>query len=225
MKLLVATRSPGKQREVRRLLTGSGIDVVFPDEAGVDRSQSEDRLELGDSFAANARAKAEYFTKQTGLPTVADDSGLEVFALGGEPGVRSRRWAGAQGTEKDVDAANNALLLSRLSGAPESKRRARYRCVLVLYRKPNGFPETFEGACTGRVLESPAGNSGFGYDPLFWSDDLQKSFGEAIDEEKDAVSHRARAFGALLTALGYPLSDKSSADSAPGPTDSLTDSQ
>lgn len=225
MKLLVATRSPGKQREVRRLLTGSGIDVVFPDEAGVDRSQAEDRLELGDSFAANARAKAEYFTKQTGLPTVADDSGLEVFALGGEPGVRSRRWAGAEGTEKEVDAANNALLLSRLSGAPESKRRARYRCVLVLYRKPNGFPETFEGACTGRVLESPAGTSGFGYDPLFWSDDLQKSFGEATDEEKDAVSHRARAFGVLLTALGYPLSDKSSADSAPGPADSLTDSQ
>jgi XTP/dITP diphosphohydrolase len=225
VKLLVATRSPGKQREVRRLLTGSGIDVVFPDEAGVHRSQAEDRLELGDSFAANARAKAEYFSKQTGLPTVADDSGLEVFALGGEPGVRSRRWAGAAGTENEVDAANSALLLSRLSGAPESKRRARYRCVLVLYRRPSGFPETFEGACTGRVLESPAGTSGFGYDPLFWSDDLQKSFGEATDEEKDAVSHRARAFGALLTAIGYPLSDKPSADSAPGPADSLTDSQ
>ena len=225
MKLLVATRSPGKQREVRRLLTGSGIDVVFPDEAGVDRSQSEDRLELGDSFAANARAKAEYFTKQTGLPTVADDSGLEVFALGGEPGVRSRRWAGAEGTEREVDAANNALLLSRLSGAPESKRRARYRCVLVLYRKPNGFPETFEGACTGRVLESPAGTSGFGYDPLFWSDDLQKSFGEATDEEKDAVSHRARAFKELLTVIGYPLTDKPSADAAPEPTDSSTGGQ
>lgn len=201
MKLLVATRSPGKQREVRRLLAGSGIEVVFPDEAGVPRSQAEDRLELGDSFAANARAKAEYFSKQTGLPTVADDSGLEVFALGGEPGVRSRRWAGADGTEKEVDAANNALLLSRLSGASESKRRARYRCVLVLYRKPKAFPETFEGACTGRVLASPAGLSGFGYDPLFWSDDLQKSFGEATDEEKDAVSHRARAFKELLPAL------------------------
>ncbi|HZN96820.1 MAG TPA: non-canonical purine NTP pyrophosphatase [Gemmatimonadales bacterium] len=205
MKLLVATRSPGKQREVRRLLAGSEIDVVFPDEAGAHRSQAEDRLELGDSFAANARAKAEYFSKQTGLPTVADDSGLEVFALGGEPGVRSRRWAGAEGTEKEVDAANNALLLSRLSGAPENKRRARYRCVLVLYRKPNGFPETFEGACTGRVLASPAGTSGFGYDPLFWSDDLQKSFGEATDEEKDAVSHRARAFRALRAAIGGSL--------------------
>lgn len=201
MKLLVATRSAGKQREIRRLLSGSGIDVVFPDEAGVLYSQAEDRLELGDSFAANARAKAEYFVKQTGLPTVADDSGLEVFALGGEPGVRSRRWAGVDGAELDVDAANNALLLRRLSGAPENRRRARYRCVLILYRKPNGFPETFEGACAGRILESPAGRSGFGYDPLFWSDDLGKSFGEATDDEKDAVSHRARAFGALARAL------------------------
>lgn len=202
MKLLLATRSAGKQREFRRLLDGSGIEVVFPDEAGVLYSQAEDRLELGDSFAANARAKAEYFAKQTGLPTVADDSGLEVFALGGEPGVRSRRWAGALGTEQEVEAANNAMLLRRLSGAPENKRRARYRCVLVLYRKPKGFPETFEGACGGRILEAPAGTSGFGYDPLFWSDDLQKSFGEATDAEKDAVSHRARAFEQLLSAIG-----------------------
>jgi len=201
VKLLVATRSTGKQREVRRLLAGSGIEVVFPDEAGVLYSQAEDRLELGDSFAANARAKAEYFAKQTGLPTVADDSGLEVFALGGDPGVRSRRWAGVEGAEVDVDAANNALLLRRLSGAPENRRRARYRCVLVLYRRPKGFPETFEGACAGRILEAPAGTSGFGYDPLFRSDDLGKSFGEATDEEKDAVSHRARAFGALVRAI------------------------
>lgn len=202
MKLLVATRSAGKQREARRLLAGSGFEVVFPDEAGVANSQEEDRLELGDSFAANARAKAEYFAKQTGLPTLADDSGLEVFALGGDPGVRSRRWAGAEGTEQEVAAANNALLLRRLSGAPEKKRRARYRCVLVLYRKPKGLPETFEGACAGRILEAPAGTSGFGYDPLFWSDDLQKSFGEATEEEKDAVSHRARAYKELLSAIG-----------------------
>src|SRR5678815_1234802 len=108
-------------------------------------TQEEDRLELHDSFAANARAKAEYFAKQTGLPTVADDSGLEVFSLGGEPGVRSRRWAGAEGTETQVTAANNAFLLKRLRGAPEARRRARYRCVLVLYRTPKGFPETFDG--------------------------------------------------------------------------------
>lgn len=201
MKLLVATRSAGKQREVRRLLAGSGLDIVFPDEAGVPPDSAEVHLELGDSFAANARAKAEYFARQTGLPTVADDSGLEVFALGGEPGVRSRRWAGADGTEVQVDAANNAYLLRRLSGAPENKRRARYRCVLVLYRTPRSFPETFEGACTGRILESPSGTGGFGYDPLFWSDDLGKSFGEATPEEKDAVSHRGRAFAELVAAL------------------------
>lgn len=204
MKLLVATRSQGKQREVSRLLEGSGLEVVYPDEAGVLYSQVEDALELNDSFAANARAKAEYFAKQTGLPTVADDSGLEVFALGGEPGVRSRRWSGVQGSEAEVDAANNAYLLRRLSGAPETKRRGRYRCVLVLYRKPGGFPETFEGACAGRILDAPAGTGGFGYDPLFFSDELGKSFGEATPEEKDQVSHRARAFNDLLAAIAPP---------------------
>ena len=201
MKLLVATRSAGKQREVARLLAGSGLEVVFPDDAGMHASQEEERLELQDSFAANARAKAEYFAKQTGLPTVADDSGLEVFSLGGEPGVRSRRWAAAQGTEAEVSAANNAYLLRRLSGAPEGKRRARYRCVLALYRKPTGIPQYFEGICAGRMLEAPSGSAGFGYDPLFWSDELEKSFGEATDEEKDSVSHRARAFAQLRTAL------------------------
>ena len=201
MKLLVATRSAGKQAEVRRLLGGPALEVVFPDDAGVFPTPAEALLELGESFAANARAKAEYFAKQTGLPTVADDSGLEVFALGGEPGVRSRRWAGVDGAEPDVEAANNAKLLSRLRGAPEAKRRARYRCVLVLYRTARAIPETFEGTCTGRILEEPRGTGGFGYDPLFWSDDLKRSFGEATATEKDAVSHRGRAFAALRAAL------------------------
>lgn len=204
MKLLVATRSPGKQREVHRLLAGSDLEVIFPDEAGVFASQQEDRLELGDSFAANARAKAEYFARQTGLPTVADDSGLEVISLGGEPGVRSKRWAGAQGPERVVDAANNAELLRRLRGAPEAKRRARYRCVLVLYRTPKSFPETFEGACTGVILDQPRGDGGFGYDPLFLSDELGKTLAEATPEEKDAVSHRGHAFAALRAALSPP---------------------
>jgi len=204
VKLLVGTRSPGKQREVRRLLADSGLDVVFPDEAGVLESPQEAGLELGDSFAANARAKAEYFAKQTGLPSVADDSGLEVISLGGAPGVLSKRWAGAPGPEHVVDAANNAELLRRLRGAPEAKRRARYRCILVLYRTPKAFPETFEGTCTGRILEQPQGEGGFGYDPLFWSDELGKTFGEATPEEKDAVSHRGRAFAALRAALSPP---------------------
>ncbi len=204
MKLLFATRSKGKQDEARRLFEGSGIEVVFPDQAGMPPNSDEDRLELGDSFAANARAKAEYFAKQTGLPTVADDSGLEVLSLGGEPGVRSRRWAGAEGTEAQVSAANNAYLLQRLRGAPENKRRARYRCILVLYRTPKGLPETFESACTGRILEETRGTGGFGYDPLFLSDDLERTFGEASGPEKDAVSHRGRAIAALREALDKP---------------------
>jgi len=199
VKLLVATRSTGKQREVRRLL--ADLDIVFPDEAGVLESLAEAGLELHDSFAANARAKAEFFAKQTGLPTVADDSGLEVISLGGAPGVLSKRWAGVTGPDAVVDAANNAELLRRLRGAPENKRRARYRCVLVLYRTVKAFPETFEGSCTGRILEEPQGTAGFGYDPLFWSDELAKSFGDATAEEKDSVSHRARAFAALRAAL------------------------
>ncbi len=183
------------------MLEGPGIDLVFPDQAGVFPGTEEDRLELHDSFTGNARAKAEYFARQTGLPTVADDSGLEVLSLGGEPGVRSRRWAGADGPEAQVSAANNAYLLKRLRGAPESRRRARYRCVLVLYRTPRGFPETFEGACNGRILEEPRGTGGFGYDPLFLSDELNQTFGEATAEEKDAVSHRGRAIAALREAL------------------------
>jgi XTP/dITP diphosphohydrolase len=132
---------------------------------------------------------------------VADESGLEVFHLGGAPGTRSRRWAGATGTAEEVDAANNAELLRRLAGAPELKRGARYRCALVLVRTVGAIPEVFEGECAGRILEAPAGTGGFGYDPLFCSADLGKSFGEATDAEKDRVSHRGRAFAALRAAL------------------------
>ena len=202
MKLLVATRSAGKQDEFLRLLGGAPHEVVFPDEVGLWPVAEEDGLESADSFAGNARRKAEHFARRSGLATVADDSGLEVLSLGGAPGVRSRRWAGAEGPEVEVDRANNAELLRRLLGAAEPRRRARYRCVLVLLRAPGAVPETFEGSCAGTILEEPRGDGGFGYDPLFFSDDLGKTFGEATREEKDAVSHRGRAFTALLEALG-----------------------
>jgi XTP/dITP diphosphohydrolase len=202
VKLLVATRSPGKQREVRGLFAGSGHEVTFPEEVGLWPIEEEDRLETADSFAGNARRKAEHFARRSGLPTVADDSGLEVLSLGGAPGVRSRRWAGAEGPEAEVDRANNAELLRRLLGAPAARRRARYRCVLVLLRTAVAAPETFEGACAGTILEEPRGEGGFGYDPLFLSDELGKAFGEAAPEEKAGVSHRGRAFRALLEALG-----------------------
>lgn len=201
MKLLVATRSPGKQREVGRLLSGAPFDVVFPDDAGVSESVAEDTLELHDSFQANARAKAEYFARLTGLPTVADDSGLEVFSLGGEPGVRSKRWAQATGTALAIDAANNAMLLRRLSGAVDARRRARYRCVLVLVRKPGAIPEAFDASCPGSIGVEPHGANGFGYDPYFVSDELGRTFGDATDAEKDGVSHRGLAWRSLLAAL------------------------
>ena len=201
MKLLVATRSAGKQREATRLLAGSGVEVVYPEDLNLFEEPAEELLEQSDSYRSNARAKAEYFARRAGLPTVADDSGLEVFYLGGAPGTRSKRWAGASGPAAAVDAANNAELIRRLKGAPELKRRARYRCVLVLVRREGALPEVFEGECAGRILEAPAGDGGFGYDPYFLSDDIGKSFGEATDEEKDAVSHRGRAFAALKTAL------------------------
>ncbi len=201
MRLLVATRSPGKQGEITRLLAGSGLEIGFPEDANVWESPVELGLEVHDSFQGNARAKAEYFARAAGLPTVADDSGLEVFSLGGEPGVRSRRWAGITGPEAAGVAANNALLLRRLAGAPAAKRRARYRCVLVLLRKATGIPEVFDFACGGTITTEPHGEGGFGYDPYFSSDDLGKTFGEATDAEKDAVSHRGRAVRALLAAL------------------------
>lgn len=204
MRLLVATRSPAKQAEIRRLLEPAGIAVLFPAEAGLPETPAEDGLELAETFEGNARRKAEHFARLSGLPTVADDSGLEVFALGGAPGVRSRRWAGASGTGADLDAANNAELLRRLGGASEARRRARYRCVLVLLRHAAAVPEVFEGTCAGRILESPRGQGGFGYDPLFYSDDIGRTFGEATPEEKDAVSHRGRALRALAHALGTP---------------------
>lgn len=205
MKYLAATRSAGKQREIRRILGPAGLEAVFPDEIGLDELPAEAALESGDSFESNARRKAEYFARLSSLPTFADDSGLEVFALGGAPGVHSRRWAGISGTDREVDDANNAELIRRLAGAPESKRLARYRCVLVFLRTASAVPTICQGDCTGRILEAPRGTGGFGYDPYFLSDELGKTFGEATAEEKDAVSHRGRA----LRALGHALQSRS----------------
>lgn len=208
MKLLVATRSEGKQREAARLLAAGSIEAVFPDDVGLLETVDEASLELGESFAANARAKAQHFARRSGLPTVADDSGLEVFALGGAPGVRSKRFAaafnaGLAGAE--LDAANNAELLRRLAGASAPRRRARYRCVLAYLSTPNAAVEIIEGTCAGSILEQPRGDGGFGYDPLFLSDDLGKTFAEVTGGEKDAVSHRGRAFRALAELLGVPI--------------------
>jgi XTP/dITP diphosphohydrolase len=196
-KLLVATRNPGKEREIRGILTDLPYDLVFLDEAGIAETSEEALIEQADTFEGNARHKAEYFAKRSGLPTVAEDSGIEVFALGGLPGVKSRRFAMFSGPMAAQDEENNRELLHRLSGLAPERRRARYRCVVVYLPRLDAVSYAFEGACNGRILEDRRGTGGFGYDPLFFSDDLGMSFGEASPEAKHAVSHRGRAFRAF----------------------------
>ena len=192
-------------REIRRILAAAGcpVEVESLEEARVRWKSDEERIEEHDSFLANARAKAEYFARLTGRPTVADDSGIEVITLGGAPGVRSRRFAPESGrlTGKELDAANNAELLRRLRGAEQARRRACYVCVAVLLRTPSAPPESFTGRSWGSVLQEPRGSGGFGYDPLFLHESLGKSFGEAAADEKDAVSHRGEAFRQVAAAL------------------------
>lgn len=206
-RLVLATRSADKVREIKVIM--AGVDIVSLEEARVPWSSREDTLEEFDSFQANARAKAEYFARLTGLPVVADDSGIEVLSLLGKPGVRSKRFApdASSLSGKELDRANNEELLRRLMGADEKRRRASYVCVAVLIRKPGGIPEVFEGRCWGRVLQAPQGTGGFGYDPLFYYEELGKTFAELTMEEKNAVSHRGEAFRQVAAALkAKPLS-------------------
>ena len=196
-KLLVATRNPGKEREIRAILADLPDELVFLNDTGIAETRQEEVLEQADTFEGNARHKAEYFCKLSGLPTVADDSGIEVFALGGLPGVKSRRFAMFSGPMAAQDEENNRELLRRLSGLPAERRRARYRCVVVYQPRPDAVSHAFDGVCNGRILEEGRGTGGFGYDPLFYSDDLGMSFGEASPEAKHAVSHRGRSFRAF----------------------------
>ncbi|MFQ6045592.1 MAG: non-canonical purine NTP pyrophosphatase [Gemmatimonadales bacterium] len=193
-RLLIATRNPGKQREISALLRDVPCEVVFPDDVGIWELEEESRLEEAATFEGNAVRKAVYFAKRSALPVAAEDSGIEVFSLGGEPGVRSRRFAMFEGPPDEQDAANNRELLRRLAGLPPQKRRARYRCVVGYVERPDSVPQTFEGQCMGAILTEPKGEGGFGYDPLFLSDDLGVSFGEADPRDKERVSHRGRAF-------------------------------
>lgn len=201
--MLVATRSPGKTREIRELFAGLPFHLVFPDEMELDRLPEEGELERAETYAGNAVFKARHFAQRGGLPTVADDSGIEVDALGGAPGVHSARYAlrDGSGAALPQDAANNALLLERLAGVPEEQRTARYRCVVVYLETPSAAPELVEATCDGRILPAPRGEGGFGYDPLFFSDDLQRGFAEVAAATKHRVSHRGRAFRALIEVL------------------------
>ena len=193
--LVFATRNKGKLVELRELLPG--IAVLAIDEVG---KPVPEVVEDADTFVGNAAKKAREVAEATGWPALADDSGLEVDALGGEPGVYSARWAGAHGD----DAANNRKLLAALAGVPAERRTARFRCALVL-ADPAGLlgAELVEadGAVEGVILDAPRGTGGFGYDPLFFCPELGQTFAEAGVGPKGHVSHRARAMAALAPRL------------------------
>ncbi len=197
--LLLATRSPGKLRELLPMCAARGIGALGLDAAGVIESRVEDELEMLDTFEGNALAKARHFHAQTGLPTAADDSGLVVPALGGLPGVKSKRWSGRPDlTGRDLDEENNRLLLERLTGVAE--RHAYYVCAAAYVDAAGEVVR--RGEVHGRIVDAPRGEQGFGYDPYFEADELGgRTFGEASRGEKEMVSHRARAFGALLDAI------------------------
>jgi XTP/dITP diphosphohydrolase len=186
-RLLVATRSQHKLRELRELLDLPHAELVTLDELGVEGDPVED----GETFRTNAAIKALFGLRATGLPTLADDSGLEVDALDGAPGVRTRRYAGLDAG--DVD--NNAKLLDALDGLPPHSRGARYVCVLAL-AIPGAQLAFARGTCRGRIALAPRGTGGFGYDPIFEPESEPpggRTFGLWTPEEKNRISHRARA--------------------------------
>jgi XTP/dITP diphosphohydrolase len=197
-RLLLATRSEGKLRELRPLFAEGGIGVIDLVEAGIPETAAEDDLEEFESFEENALAKASYFAGLSRMPTVADDSGLEVRALGGAPGVRSKRWSGRSDLSgESLDAENNALLIRSL--AAESDRSAKYVCAAAFIEGQRTIVR--RGEVAGRITLKPRGSGGFGYDPYFESDELSRTFGEVAREEKQNVSHRGRAFRSLIDAI------------------------
>ena len=182
--MLIATNNSGKVEEYRRLLGCLPVELTTPSNEGV----TEEPEESGDTFEENALIKARFYSEATGLPALADDSGIEVDALNGEPGVRSARYGGLQGKDDD----RNKLLLSNLSNVPWENRTACFVCVVAMVW-PGAEDETFQGTCQGYVAFEPSGQEGFGYDPLFYYPSFGKTFGQTDAEAKDSVSHRGIA--------------------------------
>jgi XTP/dITP diphosphohydrolase len=203
-RLLVATRSRHKLRELGELLAlPPDVQLLSPDDVGVEGEPDE----TGETFETNARIKARYYAVRSGLPTLADDSGLEVDALGGAPGVRTRRFAGPDAT----DEQNNAKLLRELAGLPPERRGGRYVCALALALPdatgPRGALRILvrRGTCRGRIADRPRGTGGFGYDPIFEPAQEPpggRTLGQWSAAEKHAVSHRSRAAARMRPLLG-----------------------
>jgi XTP/dITP diphosphohydrolase len=195
VKAVVASRNRHKVREIGVLLAEAGLnlELVTIDEVAPAAELHEDET----TFEGNALAKARQAAAACGLPAIADDSGIEVDALDGAPGVYSARWGG----EPCDDARNNTKMLHELTGVPADRRTARYRCVAAFVDPARGLEVTRSGACEGRMLDAPRGIGGFGYDPLFFIESLGRTMAEITLDEKNRLSHRAEAFRALARAL------------------------
>lgn len=192
-KVVLATGNPGKVRELANLLADFGLDVVAQTELAVESAE-----ETGLTFIENAILKARHAAQTTGLPAIADDSGLAVDALGGAPGIYSARYAGIDATDQE----NLEKLLVALKDIPDEQRGAQFHCVLVYMRHAaDPTPLVFHGQWPGVIAHQPAGAAGFGYDPIFYVPELDKTAAELTREEKHAVSHRGQALKLMLDAL------------------------
>lgn len=193
-RFILASENPGKLKEFAKLCADFDIAIVSAREAGVYDFPPED----GDSYQANALIKAQHAVAQSGLPAIADDSGLEVDALDGRPGLYSARFG-----NKQNDGERVAYMLEQLTHIPSTQRGAHFHCHIAL-ALPDGRAQHFVGRCSGTIASTPQGKEGFGYDPIFISDDLGISFAEASREQKGRVSHRARALQSFATWLHSP---------------------
>lgn len=192
LKIVLATRNQGKVKEFRELLSSSHIEIV-----GLDKFPQVGEIEeIGATFKENAAIKAETVSKITGLPVVADDSGLEVDFLNGAPGVNSARFAGVHGN----DEANNNKLLQLMDNVPLEKRTGRFVCAIAI-AIPDSITHIVEGMCEGSIALETLGTGGFGYDPLFIPKDYQVTMGQMSKEEKNKISHRSKAVGKAVKVL------------------------
>ncbi len=195
MKLLFASSNPYKVREVRAILEPAGVQLV-----GLDTFDEPppEPVEDGPTFAGNARIKAVHYARAAGRLCLADDSGLEVDALGGEPGVRSARWAGAGATRAERDEANNRKLLEALKGVPRGERTARFVCAMCLCDPAGRVVAEASGTVEGLIAGEPRGDNGFGYDPLFLLPQLGRTSAELAPDQKNVLSHRGAAVRAMV---------------------------
>jgi len=201
-RLLLATRSEDKAREIREILQSPGIRIVSLADVAIAPSPAEDGLEIHSSFLRNAEAKALYFNRLSGLPVLADDSGLCVDALDGRPGVHSKRFSGRSDLSGgELDEANNRTLLEALDSAGGDRRGARYVCAAVMVVETGTPLVAAIGTVRGTLLREPRGSGGFGYDPLFMLPATGLTFAQVDRRTKHANSHRGRAFRALANVL------------------------